>query len=67
MAAVGNAQFMASNYYDQTGYISPQMPAVAVGNGREAGFSKPGQVNHDDPPFSRYKCRPECRFRQRYF
>ena len=57
MAAVGNAQFMASNYYDQTGYISPQMPTVAVGNGREAGFSKPGQVNHDDPPFSRYKCR----------
>ena len=54
MAAAGNVPTMSTNFYDQPGYVSAPASAPSVNNGRDSGLSRPGQVNHDDPPFSRY-------------
>lgn len=54
MAAAGNATNVNTGFYDQQGYGNAQASAPLVNNGRESGFYKSGQVNHDDPPFSRY-------------
>ena len=54
MAAAGHASSVNSSFYDQPSYIGASSSAPLVNNGRESGFYKSGQVNHDDPPFSRY-------------
>ena len=54
MAAAGNSSNVNSSFYDQPGYGSTPPSAPLVNNGKESGFYKSGQVNHDDPPFSRY-------------
>lgn len=54
MAAAGNSQIMSTGYYDQAGYVSAPGSTPPMNNGRDSGFPKVGQVNHDDPPFSRY-------------
>ena len=54
MAAAGHASNLNNSFYDQPNYVGGTSSAPLVNNGRESGFYKSGQVNHDDPPFSRY-------------
>eukprot|EP00794_Sanderia_malayensis_P003559 gene3559-4063_t len=45
---------MSANFYDQHGYASHPGPNSQPRDGRDSSvFSRPSQVNHDDPPFSR--------------
>lgn len=54
MAAAGNPPVVATaGFYDQPGYISVPTSGPPINNGRDTGFSKGSQVNHDEPPFSR--------------
>ena len=54
MAAAGNASSVNTSFYDQPGYASAPASGQLVNNGKDSNFFKSGQVNHDDPPFSRY-------------
>ena len=59
MANGGNAFMMSQGFYDQPGYASHAMHNSPVNNGRDtmsinSSASRNSQINHDDPPFSRY-------------